>query len=44
MEQLRKLKDSLPQGLQDEIAKLEAMLGGAQPEPTPAAAPAPAGQ
>ena len=39
MEQLRALRDSLPQGLQDEIAKLEAMLSG---EP-PAAAPAPTG-
>lgn len=39
MEQLRALRDSLPQGLQDEIAKLEAMLSGEQP----AAAPAPTG-
>ncbi len=30
MEQLRKLRDSLPQALQDEIAKLEAMLSGGQ--------------
>lgn len=28
MEQLRKLRDSLPQGLQDEIDKLDAMLTG----------------
>jgi ABC-type transporter Mla subunit MlaD len=39
MEQLRALRDSLPQGLQDEIAKLDAMLSGEQP----AAAPAPTG-
>ena len=30
MEQLRKLRDSLPQALQDEIAKLEAMLSVGQ--------------
>ena len=36
MEQLRKLKDSLPQALQDEIAKLEAMLKGQQEADTPA--------
>ncbi|MGE5154081.1 MAG: hypothetical protein ACM3ST_08705 [Bdellovibrio bacteriovorus] len=35
MEQLRALRDSLPQGLQDEIARLEAMLGGEQPAAPP---------
>jgi hypothetical protein len=35
MEQLRKLRDSLPQALQDEIAKLEAMLSGGQSAPAP---------
>lgn len=46
MEQLRKLGDALPEALQAEVAKLEAMLGGGEPEATPAASPptAPAGQ
>lgn len=36
MEQLRKLRDSLPQALQEEVARLEAMLKGQQEAATPA--------
>lgn len=37
MEQLRALRDLLPQGLQEEIAKLEAMLSSEQSQPAPSA-------
>jgi len=37
MEQLRKLRDSLPQALQDEIARLDAMLKGEEESAAPPA-------